>query len=166
MKYLAVSLVLPLAGCVIADVTEVSPQAGDIARVYASSTAFYAKSIVIPPGYETIRLPGIVADPVTPGGSELGDTERQAESVFGKIAAALAEIGASEADVVAMTVYLAAPAPGGGMDFDGMMRAYGRHYGSASQPNRPVRSTVQVAGLVRPGMLVEIEVTAARKPRQ
>jgi enamine deaminase RidA (YjgF/YER057c/UK114 family) len=47
------------------------------------------------------------------------------------------------------------------MDFDGMMRAYGRHYGSDEQPNRPVRSTVPVAGLVRPGILVEIEVTAA-----
>jgi enamine deaminase RidA (YjgF/YER057c/UK114 family) len=164
MKYLALALVLPLAGCVIADVTEVSPRAADIARAYASPTAFYAKSIVIPPGYETIRLPGIVADPVTPGGTELGDTERQAESVFRKIAATLAEIGASEGDVVAMTVYLVAPAPGGIMDFDGMMRAYGRHYGSAAQPNRPVRSTVQVAGLVRPGMLVEVEVTAARKP--
>lgn len=155
-----------LSGCVIADVTEVSPSSGNIARAYASPNAFYAKSIVIPPGYETIRLPGIVADPLTPGGSELGDTEQQAEGVFSKISAALAQLDASEADVVAMTVYLVAPTPGGGMDFDGMMRAYGRHYGSLSQPNRPVRSTVQVAGLVRPGMLVEVEVTAARKPRQ
>ncbi len=166
MRYAVASLLLlPLAGCVIADVTDVSPWQGSIERQYASATAFYAKNIVIPPGYETIRLPGIIADPLTPGGSDLGNTEQQAESVFNKISAALAEIGASEGDVVAMTVYLAAPTPGGVMDFDGMMRAYGRHYGSAAQPNRPVRSTVQVAGLVRPGMLVEIEVTAARKPR-
>ena len=81
--------------------------------------------------------------------------------MFAKIAAALKEAGASEADVVAMTVYLVAPTPGGTMDFDGMMRAYGRHYGSDAQANRPVRSTVEVAGLVRPGILVEIEVTAA-----
>ncbi len=120
---------------------------------------------MIPPGFSTTRLPGIVADPLTPGGSDLGNTEQQADSVFNKIAAALAEVGAGESDVVAMTVYLASPAPGGAMDFDGMMRAYGRHYGSAGQPNRPVRSTVQVAGLVRPGMLVEVEVTAVRKPQ-
>lgn len=165
MRYAVASLLLlPLASCVIADVTDVSPRPGAIERQYASATAFYAKSIVIPPGYETVRLPGIIADPLTPGGGDLGNTEQQAESVFNKISAALAEIGASEGDVVAMTVYLAAPTPGGVMDFDGMMRAYGRHYGSASQPNRPVRSTVQVAGLVRPGMLVEVEVTAARKP--
>jgi enamine deaminase RidA (YjgF/YER057c/UK114 family) len=126
-------------------------------RQYASSRAFYANHIVIPPGYATIRLPRIIPDEAAFG----GDTQAQAGSVFRKIASALQEAGASEGDVVAMSVYLAAPAPGGNMDFDGMMRAYGRHYGSDEQPNRPVRSTVPVAGLVRPGILVEIEVTAA-----
>lgn len=157
---------LGLGGCVIANVAPANRPAGAIERHYASPAAFYAGHIVIPPGYETIRLPGIIADPLTPGGSDLGDTEQQAESVFTKIAAALARLGANEGDVVAMTVYLAAPTKGGVMDFDGMMRAYNRHYGGAAQPNRPVRSTVQVAGLVRPDMLVEIEVTAARKPRR
>jgi enamine deaminase RidA (YjgF/YER057c/UK114 family) len=152
---------LALSGCVIADVktTDRGP-IGAIQRQYASPTAFYSKTIIIPPGYATIRLPGIIPDAL-PSGEFGGDTEAQAENVFGKIAAALKEAGAGEADVVAMTVYLAAPTPGGNMDFDGMMRAYGRHYGSDAQPNRPVRSTVQVAGLVRPGILVEIEVTAA-----
>jgi len=148
-----------LGGCVIADVTGVADTSppGAIQRQYASPTAFYAKHILIPPGYATIRLPGIIPDE----SAFSADTEAQAESVFRKIAASLKEAGASEGDVVAMTVYLAAPTPGGNMDFDGMMRAYGRHYGSDAQPNRPVRSTVQVAGLVRPGILVEIEVTAA-----
>lgn len=159
MKQVAATVAaLSLGGCVIADVTEVaqsSPAA--IQRQYASPTAFYASHIIVPPGYATIRLPGIIPD----ADAFSDDTEAQAESVFAKIAAALVEAGASEADVVAMTVYLVAPRAGAGMDFDGMMRAYGRHYGSAMQPNRPVRSTVEVAGLARPGVLVEIEVTAA-----
>ena len=162
MKRLAASLTasVVLGGCVIADVTEVASSVPDaIQRQYASPTAFYAKHIIIPPGYTTIRLPGIIADTL-PGGA-YGDTEQQAESIFTKIAAALREAGADEGDVVAMTVYLVKPQGAVSMDFDGMMRAYGRHYGSATQPNRPVRSTVEVAGLVRPGMLVEIEVTAA-----
>jgi enamine deaminase RidA (YjgF/YER057c/UK114 family) len=165
MKRLAAIITaFSLGGCVIADVTEIAQSApGAIQRDYASPTAFYAKHIIIPPGYATIRLPGIVPDALPGGG--YGDTEQQAESVFTKIAAALREAGASEADVVAMTVYLARPPGAAGMDFDGMMRAYGRRYGSAAQPNRPVRSTVEVAGLVRPGMLVEIEVTAAVSPR-
>jgi enamine deaminase RidA (YjgF/YER057c/UK114 family) len=149
-----------LGGCVIADVTTRDGTPAAIHRQYASPTAFYSKTIVIPPGYATIRLPGIIPDAL-PSGDFGGDTETQAENVFAKIAALLKEASANEGDVVAMTVYLAAPTPGGNMDFDGMMRAYGRHYGSDAQPNRPVRSTVQVAGLVRPGVLVEIEVTAA-----
>jgi len=160
MRALVAVLALGLGGCVVVSenrVADGSPRA--IERQYASPTAFYAKHIVIPPGYATIRLPGIIPDPLASGA--FGDTEAQAESVFGKIAAALKEAGASEADVVAMTVFLVAPTPGGSMDFDGMMRAYGRHYGSDAQPNRPVRSTVEVTGLVRPGILVEIEVTAA-----
>lgn len=145
-----------------ARVTESEPR--EISRVQ-SGAAVYAQRVVIPAGYETIRLPGIVADPVNPGSAaaaQYGDTERQTESVLGKIKASLAEAGAGEADVVAMTVYLVAPPGQGAMDFDGMNRAFVRRYGSAEQPNKPVRSTVQVAGLVRPGLLVEIEVTAAR----
>ncbi len=44
-----------------------------------------------------------------------------------------------------------------------MMAAYTKYFGeAASQPNLPTRSTVEVANLVSPGMLVEIEVTAAK----
>lgn len=34
--------------------------------------------------------------------------------------------------------------------------------GTAEQPNLPARSTVQVAALVQPGMLVEVEVQLAK----
>jgi enamine deaminase RidA (YjgF/YER057c/UK114 family) len=159
MKALASFALLAISAC--------ATPPGEIKRAYATPAAAFAKSIVIPASYETIRLPGMVADPVTPAANgqsaSYGDTEAQTESALAKIAAGLLEVGASESDVVAMTVYLVSPAPGQPMDFAGMMRAYARHYGGASQPNRPVRSTVQVAGLVAPGLLVEIEVTAARK---
>lgn len=146
-----------------------SQSLNDVERSYASPTAAYASGIVIPPGYETIRLPGMVAtvidDTAEPGTiAAYGDTEAQTDTVLNRIEAALATYGLGPADVVAMTIYLAAPEPGAGMDFAGMMRAYSKHYGSEAQPNRPVRSTVEVAGIVAPGMLVEIEVTAVRAP--
>jgi len=50
------------------------------------------------------------------------------------------------------------------MDFAGMMRAYLKHYGTPGQPNKPTRSTVQVAALAAPAALLEVEVTAVRKP--
>jgi enamine deaminase RidA (YjgF/YER057c/UK114 family) len=161
MKTLMLLGLMPLAGCVAVNARITA--AGDIARTYAQPNAMYARTLVIPAGYETIRLPGIVPDPISEG--VWGDTERQTESALGKIKAQLAEAGAVEADVVAATVYLVAPPGATAMDFAGMNRAYVKHYGSPEQPNRPVRSTVQVAGLVAPGVLVEIEVTAARKPR-
>ncbi|MDP3739701.1 MAG: Rid family hydrolase [Hyphomonadaceae bacterium] len=160
---------MPLAGCVAVSARLKETTPSDVVRTYAAPNAMYARTLVIPAGYETIRLPGIVPDPVTSAAdgraAVWGDTEQQTASTLQKIRAQLAEVGASEADVVAATVYLVAPTAGGAMDFAGMNRAYVKHFGSDEQPNRPVRSTVQVAGLVAPGVLVEIEVTAARKPR-
>ena len=60
-----------------------------------------------------------------------------------------------------MRVFLVAPPGQARMDFAGMMTAYREFFGTEAQPMRPARSTMQVAGLVDPGWLVEIEVTAA-----
>jgi enamine deaminase RidA (YjgF/YER057c/UK114 family) len=84
-------------------------------------------------------------------------------SVFGRIKESLDKLGLGFGDVVAMTVYLVGdPAKEGKMDFEGMMAAYSQFFGTKAQPNLPARSTVQVAGLVAPGMLVEIEVQLAK----
>jgi len=64
---------------------------------------------------------------------------------------------------VMMRVFLVAPPAQSRMDFAGMMRGYSASFGTKEQPNKPARSTMQVAGLVREGWLVEIEVTAAKK---
>jgi enamine deaminase RidA (YjgF/YER057c/UK114 family) len=48
------------------------------------------------------------------------------------------------------------------MDFSGFMSAYTRYFGEASGGALPARAVVQVAGLVAPGMMVEIEAIAAR----
>jgi len=63
-----------------------------------------------------------------------------------------------------MHVYLVGdPKKDGKMDFAGMMEAYKQFFGTDQQPNKPARSTVQVAALALPGALVEIEVIAVRK---
>ena len=48
------------------------------------------------------------------------------------------------------------------LDFAGMNAAYAKFFGTPDQPNKPARTTVQVAALVAAGALVEIEVQAAR----
>ena len=62
-----------------------------------------------------------------------------------------------------MRVYMTAdPAMDNKLDFAGMNAAYARFFGTPEQPNKPARSTVQVAALVAAGALLEIEVQAAR----
>jgi len=91
-----------------------------------------------------------------------GDTEAQTLSVFNRLEESLKAKGLGFGDVVKMQIYLVAPEAGGAMDFQGMMKAYRKFFGTEAQPNLPARSAFQVAGLAAPGMLVEIEVVLAR----
>ncbi len=126
-------------------------------------------SAKVPAGYQTIYVSGLTPSPTSPPAAgaapDYGNTETQAESVFQKIEAALAAQGATAGDIVSMHVYLVGdPAMGGKMDFGGMMKAYLRHFGTAAQPNKVTRTTVQVASLVGPGQLIEIDCIAVKKP--
>jgi len=117
-------------------------------------------SVSMPPGSRLVYVSGTVpdvVDPAAPDGSvaRFGDTQTQTRSVLRKVEKALAEQGLGLGDVVMMRVFLVAP-PGQRMDFAGMMAAYREFFGTKTQPNKPARSTMQVAGLV------EIEVTAAK----
>lgn len=127
-----------------------------------------AAAVEVPAGTRTVYLSGNVpdvADPAAPAGTvaRYGDTAAQTRSVLARIEKQLAGLGLRMGDVVMMRVFLVAPPGQARMDFPGMMKAYSEKFGTAAQPNKPARSTMQVAGLVDPGWLVEIEVTAARK---
>jgi len=109
------------------------------------------------------------ADPTAARGTRAfyGDTYTQAISVFERIGENLRDKGLDFGDVVKMTAFLVGdPALGGQMDFANFNRAHREYFGTDDQPNRPVRSTVQVSGLVGPLMLVEIEVVTAHTPGQ
>jgi enamine deaminase RidA (YjgF/YER057c/UK114 family) len=121
---------------------------------------------------DTLYLAGQMASPATPadpaGGKPAvyGDTKTQTLSVLTKIQSILKEQGLTMGDVVQMHVFMAAdPAKGGKLDFDGMNQAYDQFFGTPQQPNKPVRAAMQVAALVQPWGLVEIEVTAVRSRR-
>ncbi len=126
-----------------------------------------AASVEVPAGSRIVYISGTVPDAVNPAAAEgsverFGDTEAQTKSVLGKIEAGLKPHGLGLGDVVMMRVFLVAPPGQNAMDFAGMMRGYRTFFGTGQQPNKPARSTMQVAGLVDPGWLVEIEVTAAK----
>jgi enamine deaminase RidA (YjgF/YER057c/UK114 family) len=159
-KVLAAGLALALIGAASAHAENV--HVGDAKSPIATS-------VTVPAGSDMIYVSGLtasVADPSAPAGTKAsyGDTKTQTISVIGKLKAALEAQGFTLGDVVMMRVYLAGdPDMGGKMDFPGMMAGYLQFFGTPDQPNKPSRVTTQVASLVGPGGLVEIEVQAAKK---
>jgi len=146
-----------------------SASAQPIKRVGADTSPISA-SVEVPVGSRLVYVSGTVPDalkPDAPAGSveRFGDTEAQTRSILAKVEKQLQQHGLAMTDVVMMRVFLVAPPGQPRMDFAGMMSAYREFFGTAAQPNRPARSTMQVAGLVDPGWLVEIEVTAAESGR-
>jgi enamine deaminase RidA (YjgF/YER057c/UK114 family) len=129
------------------------------------SNAFISSAVKVPAGSEMLYVSGITPEtvPGAPADRSFGDTKTQTDSVLKRIGAILTAQGYGWEDVVMMRVLLVGdPTKGGGMDFAGMMEGYNAVYGSLKK--KPARITSQVAGLVRPGMMVEIEVQAAKKP--
>lgn len=53
-------------------------------------------------------------------------------------------------------------AQNGKVDFAGFMKGYIKFFGTEAQQQLPIRSAVEVAALVNPGWLIEIEVSAVR----
>ncbi|AEC20151.1 endoribonuclease L-PSP [Pusillimonas sp. T7-7] len=60
-----------------------------------------------------------------------------------------------------MRVYLVAESAGGRMDIDGFNKAYTEYFQDQDR-NYPSRTVIQVAAMVNPGWLIEIEATAAK----
>jgi enamine deaminase RidA (YjgF/YER057c/UK114 family) len=89
--------------------------------------------------------------PVWPDGSCPDDVEVQADRCFEIIVAALAEAGASPADVIRTRMFLIDPADG-----EAVGRAHGRVFGEV----RPAATMVAVSALLDPRWKVEIEAEA------
>ena len=83
----------------------------------------------------------------------LGDPGAQARQAIVNIEAALARVGATLADVVRTRMYVTDITR-----WEEVARAHGEAFGAAP----PVTSMVQVAALIDPRMLVEIEAEAIR----
>jgi enamine deaminase RidA (YjgF/YER057c/UK114 family) len=128
-------------------------------RFIGNPSAVIASGVVVPAGSELFFVSGIPGDP------KAGDTQAQTADALTKLGAVLTAAGYSYADVVNAKVYLVGdPKLDGKLDFAGMNAAFKKVFGTAEEPNKPSRVTVQVAGLAAAGSLVEIELVAAKAP--
>ena len=122
---------------------------------------YFYTSISIPPGAETLYLSGSGARPLADG--SWGDMKQQTVNTFERFKAHLEEQGWSMADIVQVRAFAVA-GDDGELDFAGFNEGYAQFFGTADNPNKPVRSFVEIADLVVDGWLVEIEIRAARMP--
>jgi len=129
-------------------------------------TGVIASTVSIPAGYMLVYLSGSTGSPMDPAKPEsVGDTKAQTLSILTKMKATLEGMGMTMGDLVKVNVFLVGdPAKEGKMDAPAMNEVFKTFFGTAEQPNKPARSTVQVAALGRPWTLVEIEGVAAKAP--
>ena len=158
----AATLLLPLAAAAADDVVRTPLPDGNPFPISSAVTVRGDMDTV----YVSGALPTVV-DKDAPKGSvaAYGDMQAQTVSTLNAIKATLARLGLGLGDIVKMTVFMVGdPANENKVDFKGLMAGYSQFFGTPEQPNKPARSAVQVAALVLPGALVEIEVIAV-KPR-
>jgi enamine deaminase RidA (YjgF/YER057c/UK114 family) len=113
----------------------------------------YSHTATVPPGATLVHTSGQV--PMTADGTlaPAGDWEAQTRLVFENLTRALAAGGATWSDVFKLTVFVT--------DLAGLptFRAVRDEFINLAAP--PTSSLVQVAGLVRPEFLIEVEAVAA-----
>lgn len=136
-----------------------------VTRVYGPPTQKFANAVW---AGDTLYVAGQMAQPITPADSAkgtpavYGDTKAQTLSALATIEKILKAQGLTLGDVVQMDVFLAPDPTLGKMDFAGMNAAYSTYFGTADQPNKPVRAAMQVAALATTWGLVEIQVVAVK----
>lgn len=138
-----------------------------VTKVQSSPAALILEAADVKAGTDMIFLSGQLAAPVAPpaegGTPEYGDTKAQTISVLGKIKAVLAKRGYTMDDVIKLTLFVAADPKLGKMDFAGANEGFKTFFKTAETPSTVARSTFQVAALVAPQFLIEIEAIAAKK---
>jgi enamine deaminase RidA (YjgF/YER057c/UK114 family) len=165
MKAAAIFSAIVLGATVLAS----GANAQNVERMISNPESPFAAAVTVPPGYTTYYIAGMtpsVANANAPKGSveSYGDIAAQTRSVLNNIKGTLTKLGLTFGDVVQAHVFMTPdPSRNGDMDFAGMNKVWFTEFGTPTQPNKPSRVTVKVAGLAAPGALIEIEMTAVKK---
>ena len=147
---------------------------GEVIRIQRNPNAIILEAARVNAGADVIYVSGQLPSPLDPALpmsqvtslEQMGDTRQQTISTLAKIEDVLATQGFTMADVVKLTLFVVADPRTGEMDFAGVNAGYREFFGTAENPNAVARSTFEVAGLVGPYFLIEIEAIAARPPAE
>ncbi len=142
-----------------------------VSRIKRNPAALILDAAKVPAGTDLIFLSGQLASPVDPARQmsevksldDMGDTKAQTISALAKVKSILESQGMGMADVIKLTLFVAADPRLGKMDFAGANEGFKTFFGTKENPETVARSTFQVAALVGPYYLIEIEAIAAKK---
>jgi enamine deaminase RidA (YjgF/YER057c/UK114 family) len=142
-----------------------------VTKIKSNPNAFILDAADVKAGTDMIFVSGQLPAPVDPAKpmaeiksiEDYGDSKTQTISVLGKIRKILESRGYAMADVVKMTLFIAADPKLGKIDFAGVNEGFRQFFGPAENPSTTARSAFQVANLVGPYFLIEIEAIAAKK---
>lgn len=163
---------MSIAGLIAAAMLS-SPAQAQVTRITNNPSALILQAVKVDAGTDMIFLSGQLAAPVDPAKpmsevksiEDMGDTKAQTISTLKKIEEILVAQGYAMSDLIKLTLFVAADPRTGKMDFAGANDGFKTFFKTASNPNTVARSTFQVAALVGPYYLIEIEAIAARKAK-
>lgn len=148
-----------------------SPASAEVNRIKGNPNALILDGVRIGGDMETFYLSGQLPGPIDPKKTmadvksieDMGDSKTQTISTLNKIKALLTAQGYAMSDLVKLSLFVAADPKTGKMDFAGVNEGFRQFFGTAENPNTVARSTFQVAALVGPYYLIEIEAIAVKK---
>jgi 2-iminobutanoate/2-iminopropanoate deaminase len=146
------------------------PAHADVTRLKGNPNALILDGVLVSGEMETFFLSGQLPSPVDPKKpmtevksiEDMGDTKAQTISTLQKIKTLLESQGYKMSDLVKLQLFIAADPRTGKMDFAGANEGFRQFFGTAENPNTVARSTFQVAALVGPHFLIEIEALAVK----
>ncbi|WP_380784724.1 Rid family hydrolase [Sphingomonas sp. R86521] len=162
---------LILALSTVATLMTTQAHAQHVIRRELSPTDLILQSVKVTPAATMVFVSGQVASPQSPEKYEVGsktsvaafgDTKDQTISALNKIKIILSKDGMTMADVVKLTIFAAGDPKLGRIDIAAINAGFREFFGTNENPSTVARSTVQVAALVAPEYLVEIEAIAAK----
>jgi 2-iminobutanoate/2-iminopropanoate deaminase len=150
------------------------PVAADaqVTRIQRNPQALILDAARVAAGTEMLFVSGQLPSPVDANKpmaevksvEDLGDTKTQTISALGKIKQILESQGYRMSDTIKLSLFLAPDPKTGRMDFAGANEGFKTFFNTPETPVTVARSTFQVAALVGPYFLIEIEAIAAKRP--
>lgn len=164
-KIIGITLISLLFAACIAPPPEPEIDSNAALVRYDRPDASILKGVQVPQGKKLFVSSGLVSPPndTTAAPQSLarfGDTYTQSIGTLERIKSTLAEAGLGMEDVIYLGVFLAPDPQLGAHDFEAWFKAYQVYFNNDANPVKTARTTLGVAALARPWLLVEVECIA------